>query len=67
MICIVATCHNELWRATRKETEDAAEADGWRFMSDGKTPALSAGAALCPEHADQAPDFQPAPPKERTR
>lgn len=60
MTCIVPGCKTELWRATRRETEDAAIAACWRFRGDGKAPELSAGAALCSEHANQENEFRPA-------
>jgi hypothetical protein len=64
MVC--SACPAEIWRATRAETDLAAEAAGWRHQQDGKTPQLSAGAALCPECVGRAAEFQPAP-KARNR
>ncbi len=60
---MTTTCRTELWKKTRKETDDAAEAAGWRFAWDGKAPLLSAGVALCAKCvADgQEKNFQPAP------
>jgi len=62
MICIAGRCQNQIWAHTRRETDDAAIAAGWRFQWDGKGPLLSTGAAICPTcvAAGQEKNFEPA-------
>lgn len=65
MTCIATGCMAGFWRDKRPEMEAAATEAGWRHWLDNKTPQLSAGACLCPAHADQAQNFVPA--KARTK
>ncbi len=63
MICIFERCQNQIWAQTSALTAAAAFEAGWRFQDDGKTPALSIGVALCPDHVKHASEFQPAAAK----
>lgn len=64
---MVSGCTVEIWKPTRRETDAAAIALGWRFQWDGKAPLLSTGVAICPTHvkAGAEKDFQPATTKAR--
>lgn len=56
MVCKVDGCKAVEWVGN---TLTETEAKGWRHHRDGKSPQLAVGAALCPDHVDEAPRFAP--------
>jgi len=67
MICIVPGCKEELWHGKRAETETRAIEHGWRFCNDGKAPALSTGACICPAHVAAGEEANWKPAKARSK